>query len=92
MPIYHFLYARLIEVANTKASQVCPEGKEGLPPSATLCKKEYVIKGRGLSIPYLNRVAVAAHIRIETIIYNAFFCCGEFPLSKPVISKIKGIL
>jgi hypothetical protein len=35
---YHFGKARLMEVANVKALEVCPEGKEYDPVSACLSK------------------------------------------------------
>ena len=82
----------LTDVANAKASQVCPDGKEGLPPSATFWRIGYVMNGLGRSVPYLTMVAIVADISIEALMYNAVCFMSEFFLMKPIPNKIRGML
>ena len=81
----------LMEVANANASAVCPEGNEGLPPSATFCKYGQVTNGLGLLMLYFNAVAINADESKDAPICKLFCFARESFLIKPIPNKITGI-
>ena len=70
--LYHRGNAMLKAVAITKASVVCPDGKEGLPPEVTFSIKLYVSKGLGRLITYFNVVVMITAVATDATRNKAF--------------------
>lgn len=70
---YHFGNAILTDVAVAKASEVCPEGNDGLPACVDFSKYEYVTNGRGRLIEYFNPVEIPAATNNDAPMYIPLF-------------------
>lgn len=70
---YHFGNEILSDVAVAKASEVCPEGNDGLPACVTFSKYGYVTNGRGRLIEYFSAVVMPAETNKDTPMYIPLF-------------------
>lgn len=71
--MYHRGNAMLNAVAITKASVVCPDGKEGLPPEVTFSMKLYVSNGLGRFMTYFKVVVMITAVATDAT-RNTAFC------------------
>ena len=70
---YHLGKAKLKEVAVANASDVCPDGKDGLPALVSCWISGYVTNGRSLSSANFKEVVMSAEVsRVAPMYYPLF--------------------